>query len=60
MQMRLVCLERIAHTRLEQQVLVRNELNLLQANDLEAAFLQVLSQSLQSAAGRWHRGAKTV
>ena len=60
MQMGLVRLERIARTRLKQQVLIRNELNLLQANDLEAALLQVMGQGLQSAAGRWHRGAKTV
>ena len=58
--MGLVRLEGIARTRLEQQVLIRNELNLLQANDLQAALLQVMGQSLQSAAGRWHRCAETV
>jgi hypothetical protein len=46
MQMRLVGLERIARTRLEQEVLIQNELDLLQANDLEAAALQVMSQGL--------------
>lgn len=46
MQMGLVGLERIARTRLKQQVLICNELNLLQANDLQAALLQVMGQGL--------------
>jgi len=60
MQMGLIRLEGIAHTLLKQQVLIRKELNLLQANDLEAALLQMPSQGAQSALGRWHWCAKTI
>jgi hypothetical protein len=42
MQMRLVRLERIARTRLKQEVLIHNELNFLQANNLETAVLEVM------------------
>ncbi len=58
--MRLEGLEGIAHTRVEKQVLIRKQLHLLQADDLERACLEVLSQGLQPAAGGWHRGAKAV
>jgi hypothetical protein len=41
MQVRLVCLERITGAGLEEQVLIGDKLNFLQANDLESAALQV-------------------